>query len=241
VIIATADAADFIDVSRFQLRPWLPFQIHAKRGNQPISSLIENRRAVVSVMGILQQLPASRQQVGLSGENWNQSTLRYDRSGCPQEVPIGMMKMRVVLCLLLLAGSLADAQNTPASTRGNESLLLALESGWNQAQLHHDSKALDGLVADTFISTDNDGTFMTKAQFLEDNKDLSYAPNLMANSDERVFVYGDAAVVAGVYHAKGLNKGKPFDHYGRFTDAWVYLSGKWVCVASHTSALKKKP
>jgi hypothetical protein len=155
-----------------------------------------------------------------------------------------MKKTTVVLCLLFLpwiASSLADAQNLNASAHGNETLLLALENGWNQAQLYHDSKALDGLVADTFVSTDNDGTFMTKAQFLADNKDLSYAPSVMTNSNERVFFYGDAAVVAGVYHAKGLNKGKPFDHYGRFTDMWVYASGKWACVASHTSALKKKP
>ena len=143
--------------------------------------------------------------------------------------------------MLWLAVSLADAQSPTASPHGNESLLIALENGWNQAQLHHDSKALAGLVADTFISTDNDGTFMTKAQFLADNSDTSYAPTLMANSDEQIFLYENAAVVAGVYHAKGLNKGKPFDHYGRFTDTWAYLKGKWVCVASHTSALKKRP
>ncbi len=152
-----------------------------------------------------------------------------------------MMKTKVVVCLLWLAGSLANAQDLAASANGSESLLIALENGWNQAQLHHDSKALDELVADTFISTDNDGTFMTKAQFLADNKDLSYAPSIMANSDQRIFLYGNAAVVAGIYHAKGLNKGKPFDHYGRFTDTWAYLKGKWVCVASHTSTLKKKP
>ena len=150
-----------------------------------------------------------------------------------------MMKTSVVICLLWLAGALVAAQNPVASPRGNESLLIALENAWNQAQLHHDSKALDGLVADTFISTDNDGTFMTKAQFMADNSDPSYAPTLMANRDERVFLYGNVAVVAGIYHAKGLNKHKPFDHYGRFTDTWVYLNGKWVCVATHTSALKK--
>ncbi len=152
-----------------------------------------------------------------------------------------MMKTRVVLCLLWFAGAPAGAQNPTALTHGTETLLIALENGWNQAQLHHDSKALDGLVADTFVSTDNEGIFMTKSQFLADNRDLSYAPSLMANSGERVFFYGDAAVVAGIYHAKGLNKGKPFDHYGRFTDIWAYLNGKWLCVASHTSALKKKP
>jgi hypothetical protein len=149
-----------------------------------------------------------------------------------------MSARTVVVCLLCLASCFANAQ----TSTGNENLLMALENGWNLAQLHHDSQALDGLVADTFISTDNDGALMNKSQFLADNSDLSYAPTVMANSDEKIFVYGnDVAVVAGVYHAKGLNKGKPFDHYGRFTDTWAYLKGKWVCVASHTSALKKKP
>lgn len=118
---------------------------------------------------------------------------------------------------------------------------MALENSWNQAQLHHDSKALESLVADTFVSTDNDGVVMNKSEFLADNKDLSYAPTVMANSDVQIFVYEKSAVVAGTYHAKGLNNGKPFDHYGRFTDMWAYLNGKWVCVASHTSPLKKKP
>ena len=140
------------------------------------------------------------------------------------------------ICLLCLAGS---SQNASEPTRGNDSLLIALENAWNQAQLHHDSKALEGLVAESFISTDNEGNFQTKAQFLADNRDLSYAPSIMANSDEKIFLYDNAAVVAGVYHAKGTYKGKPFDHYGRFTDTWVYQKGKWLCVASHTSALKK--
>lgn len=149
------------------------------------------------------------------------------------------MKTKLVLCLLSLAGSVAGAQSIPESPHRNNTLLIALENAWNQAQLQHDSKALSELVAETFISTDNDGTVMTKAQFLADNSDASYAPSVMTNSDEKVFVYENAAVVTGTYHAKGLNKGKPFDHYGRFTDTWIFLNGKWVCVASHTSPLKK--
>ena len=149
------------------------------------------------------------------------------------------MTRKVVICLLCLAGSLVAAQNSNESERRDESLLIALENAWNQAQLHHDSKALDGLLADTFISTDNDGAFTTKAQFLADNNDLSYAPTVMTNTYDKVFIYANAAVVAGSYHAKGVNKGKPFDHQGRFTDTWIYTNGKWMCVANHTSALKK--
>ena len=39
--------------------------------------------------------------------------------------------------------------------------------------------------------------------------------------------------------AKGTYQGKPYNHVGRFTDTWVLDLGKWQCVASHTSLLKK--
>jgi Domain of unknown function (DUF4440) len=150
-----------------------------------------------------------------------------------------MSTWRALLVVVVVSGVFASGQNTSRSDHGDRTLLIALENSWNQAQLHHDSKALDELVADTFVSTDNDGNFQNKAEFLADNRDTSYAPTLMANSDERVFFYDNTAVVAGVYHAKGTSKGKPFDHYGRFTDTWVFTKGKWLCVASHTSNLKK--
>lgn len=118
-------------------------------------------------------------------------------------------------------------------------MLIALENAWNQAQLHHDSKALEALVGDQFISTDNDGKLMNRAEFLADNRDPDYVFSLMTNTDMKVFTYGESAVVAGIYHAKGTYKNKPFDHTGRFTDTWVLQNGKWQCVASHTSPIKK--
>ncbi len=152
------------------------------------------------------------------------------------------MKRTIAVSILLVAASLCQGQAASDKTSADTSMLVALENAWNQAQLHHDSKALEELTADTFISTDNDGVLMTRGQFLADNKDPSYAPTVMANSDVKVFVYpGGVAVVAGVYHAKGTSDGKPFDHYGRFTDTWVRLNGRWQCVASHTSNLKKAP
>lgn len=147
------------------------------------------------------------------------------------------MKIGLV-CILLLTLSLGAAAQSDVA-RGEESKLIALENAWNQAQLNRDSKALDALLADTFLSTDNDAKLMNKAEFLADNRDPDYVFSLLANSDMKVITYGSAAVVAGVYHAKGTYKGKVFDHYGRFTDTWVYSKNRWQCVASHTSPMKK--
>jgi ketosteroid isomerase-like protein len=121
----------------------------------------------------------------------------------------------------------------------DQSKILALENAWNQAQLHHDAVALDQLLPATFVNTDYDGTVTNKGQFLADLKDPAYQASLVANQDVRIYSYSNAAVVTGIYHTKGKYKGKPFEHWGRFTDTWLVQNGVWQCVASHSSLIKK--
>ena len=139
-----------------------------------------------------------------------------------------------VLALLFAAPMLAQDSHSEA-----ESKILALENAWNQAQIHHDATALSTLLPETFVYTDYDGTVMTKSQFLADLKDPDYVATLVANENEHVFSYDKAAVVTGTYHTKGKYKGKPFEHWGRFTDMWVFQNSMWQCVASHTNLIKK--
>ena len=118
-------------------------------------------------------------------------------------------------------------------------MLIALENAWNQAQMHRDGEALNRLIVDTFVYTDWDGTLLNKAKFIADSKDPSVETTLVANDDVQVYFYPGFAVVTGAYHAKGTNHGKPFDHYGRFTETWIFSEGQWRCVASHTNLMKK--
>jgi ketosteroid isomerase-like protein len=114
-----------------------------------------------------------------------------------------------------------------------------LENAWNLAQLHHDAKALNTLVGEKFVYTDTDGTVMNKVKFLADIRDPDFHASLIANDDVKVNLYPNAAVVTGTYHTKGTYKGKPIDHYGRFTDTWIQQGGQWQCVASHTTLIHK--
>lgn len=145
------------------------------------------------------------------------------------------MKFNLLLTVVLAAAPLLA--QTPQSDA--ETKILALENAWNQAQIHHDASALGTLLPETFVYTDYDGTVMTRAQFLADLKDPNYVATLVANENEHVFTYDNAAVVTGTYHTKGKYKGAPFEHWGRFTDMWVRQNGLWVCVASHTNLIKK--
>jgi ketosteroid isomerase-like protein len=145
------------------------------------------------------------------------------------------VKKHCALGVLILCGIVAAAAQEVVSA--DESKLIALENAWNQAQLNHDAKALESLVDEKFVYTDTDGTLMDKAQFLDDINDPAYKMTLVANDEIKVHSYPNVAVILGRYHAKGSYKGKAFDHWGRFTDTWVFHKNTWVCVASHTTLI----
>jgi hypothetical protein len=149
------------------------------------------------------------------------------------------MKLLHIAAILFLLAGLAGAQVRSKETDPERTKLIALENAWNQAQIHRDGQALDTLLADTFVYTDWDGTVMNKTRFMADIKDPSVDTTLVANEGVEVYLYPGAAVVTGAYHAKGKNKGRLFDHHGRFTDTWIQMNGNWICAASHTNLIGK--
>jgi ketosteroid isomerase-like protein len=148
-----------------------------------------------------------------------------------------MNKLFVIIPLFCLA--LSAAQQTPDQAAGLQSKILALENAWNQAEEHKDIKALDSLLDATLVYVDYDGSIMDKAHFIASIKEPALHPTQIVNESMTANVYGDSAVVTGVYHEKGEKNGKPYLRRGRFTDMWVYLHGNWVCVSSQSTLIMK--
>jgi ketosteroid isomerase-like protein len=148
--------------------------------------------------------------------------------------------LRTTCCILLLA-LVALGQSTVQRIKDDsqETKLLVMEHLWNEAQVNRDARTLDAMIAAGFIDTEYDGEVSDKAKFLADIRDPHFNLETMTIQDLKVSMYGDAGVVVGIYHTKGTYQGKPYEHIGRFTDTWVYTEGRWQCVASHTSLLKK--
>jgi ketosteroid isomerase-like protein len=148
--------------------------------------------------------------------------------------------VRTLSCWLLLGVVLvgtAAAQKSRDDSQ--ETKLLVMEHLWNEAQLNRDSRALDGLIATNFVNTEYDGEVSDKGKFLADIKDPHFNLAALTIQDLKVNMYADSAVVVGTYRTRGSYQGKPYEHVGRFTDTWVFTDGRWQCVASHTSLLKK--
>lgn len=142
------------------------------------------------------------------------------------------------LLLLAIAVSVAG-QDKARNSAADKTMILALESAWNQAELHHDANAVDALVMETFISVDHHGHLQTRAQYIADLKDTSFNPEQISNTDTSVYIYGNTAIVTSAYRTKGTDNGKPFVHHGRFTDTWVNQNGKWKCVANQETLVSE--
>lgn len=139
--------------------------------------------------------------------------------------------------LILFACTVALAQNTASDEGGR---VLGLETAWNHAIEAKDTKALDMLLASTFIAIEIDGSLSSKSEFLASIKDPEYKPSQAVNEQISIQVYGDTAVVVGIFRIKGIEKGKPYVHRERFTDTWIKHDQTWQCVASHSTLIPGK-
>jgi ketosteroid isomerase-like protein len=146
--------------------------------------------------------------------------------------------MKVLLTVLvLLVTTRPLLPQAAGGVDAEQSKILALENAWNQAEKHKDGKALETLLHPDLVYVDYDGSMMTKVEFIASVKDPALKPEQIVNESMTAHVFGDSAVVSGIYREKGVKNGKPYNRRGRFTDTWVYQGGLWMCVASQSTMI----
>ena len=115
---------------------------------------------------------------------------------------LSMNLLNTILCCLLLTlaafAQTAREKDDPQSTK-----LVVLEHLWNDAQVHRDERALEGMIADSFSDTEWDGEVSERGKFLADIKDPKFKPDLVTIQDVKVNLYHNTGVVTGAYHTKG--------------------------------------
>ena len=142
----------------------------------------------------------------------------------------------LVLLMSLVGVASVQAQQAAGDT---EKAILALENQWLKSQKTNNADLLAPLYADKFVSTGSDGKVMNKSESIADAKATKLTSAEYENV--QVTVFGDTAIAVGGATEKGTDStGKPLDIHDRFTDTWVKMpSGKWQCVATHASTIKK--
>jgi len=144
-------------------------------------------------------------------------------------------------CKLLLAASIIFISNVLISNVALaqksdtvSSKILALEKEWNTAYNRADIAKMNSILADDFIITVEDGKTFSKSGYIALLGNSELRVEISDMSDMKVRMHGNTvAVVTGVYHEKGLSKGKPYEYHDRFTDVWLNVAGKWQVIVSH--------
>jgi len=140
--------------------------------------------------------------------------------------------------IAVLGTGLVWALTATGADNMNDSAIRGMEYAWNQAELHHDIRALQALLADNFVRVDNHGRFVDKAQYMKEIASSSTESQEIVNEDILVHMYGDAAIAVSTFHVKGSRKGKTFAERGRFIDTWVRVGGNWQCAANQETLVQ---
>lgn len=149
------------------------------------------------------------------------------------------MKVVISLLAMLGIGAVLGAARQTTRPNGEEGRIIALESAWNQAEQNKDANALANLLSENLVYVDYDGSVSTKQQFLAQVKNTDITGEQIINEGLTVHMFNNnVAVSTGVYRDKGLEKGKPFQRRGRFTDVWLNQNGKWECIASQSTLIE---
>ena len=80
---------------------------------------------------------------------------------------------------------------------------------------------------------------MNKIQWLAYVKRGDENVQQLGNEDQVVQLYGNMAVVTGIYRETMARQGKAAPRRGRFTDTWIKQRGEWKCVASQSTLIVK--
>ena len=84
-------------------------------------------------------------------------------------------------------------------------------------------------LAEDFLSSNPDGSFIDRAAFLERMARPYPGTNLEA-LEVRIRILGDVAIIHAAFRD---TKADGRTGLGRYTDIWARRQGRWLCVAAH--------
>src|SRR5262245_11641923 len=139
------------------------------------------------------------------------------------------------VCLVALLTSIFALAES--SAKDDAARIIALEHAWNRAIEAKDTKALDQLLAPTFVAVDIDGSLTRKGEFLASIKNPSYQPAEAFYEEISAQIYDHTAVTVGIFRIRETQKGKRITQRQRFIDTWISKGQTWQCVASQVTLI----
>jgi len=143
--------------------------------------------------------------------------------------------VRTILLSALMCAAASFVASQEASSVAAK--ITALEKAWNQAYKAADRRALDAILDERIVLTNDDGSAQSKAEFLASVNPTDSQEQQITPESITVHVFGDVAIATGVFQAKGVEKGKRYTRRNRFVDTWLRKGANWVCIATDATPI----
>jgi ketosteroid isomerase-like protein len=141
------------------------------------------------------------------------------------------MLIRCCLCCLCCLPMLTMAQQVSQE----EAKILELEKKWTDGYKQHNINTMISLLAEDFVITVEDGRTFGKMGYIAHTADSATEVDVAEESDLRVRMHGNVAIVTGAYHETGTTKGRRYEYRDRLTDVWMKINGQWQIIAAQYS------
>lgn len=133
-------------------------------------------------------------------------------------------------------------RSASASTADDAKIVAALDTEYQAAVKKNDVATMDRILADDFILVTGSGKTYKKADLLEEARTGQTSYERQEDTDQRVRIWGDTAVVTAKLWEKGTRGGKTFDYWLWFSDTYVRTPEGWRYVFGQASLpLPKTP
>jgi ketosteroid isomerase-like protein len=137
--------------------------------------------------------------------------------------------------LALTAVLLVAAIRAGASPAEAAQIVAGLDTEYQAAVEKNDAAAMDRILADDFVLVTGRGATFTKADLLADAREKHATYEHQVDSEQKVRVWRDTAVVTALLWLKGTRDGKPFDYKLWFSDTYVRTPSGWRYVFGQAS------
>jgi len=156
-----------------------------------------------------------------------------------------MKRIVVAAMLVLVAVSLSSCKPVHDNSDVEQAVMDA-QRHWEEALKQFDPKSMQSLLAEDDLQTDFRGEVQDKASWLQSFS--SVASNVKSGDsqweisfdDEKVRVYGNAALVTGRGTFKGVRKGAPANRVIRFTTVWVKRRDAWQLISYQATPIEPR-
>jgi ketosteroid isomerase-like protein len=130
-----------------------------------------------------------------------------------------------------MIGATSQAQ----ASADDEKTVAALDTEYQAAVKKNDAATMDRILADDFVLVTGLGKTYTKADLLEEARSARVIYERQEDTNQKVRVWGDTAVVTALLWAKGTDSGKAFDYKLWFSDTYLRTPSGWRYVFAQAS------